>query len=101
MTDMELSPEESRPSAQPVMEQSKYPYGLTIYLDELSLKKLGIKELPSIESYMMLKAKVEVCAISTSENQSGENRSMSLQICEMTLSSPRKEIDPDKLYDKK
>lgn len=99
MKSMELKPEDTRPElAQPSYNQSKYPYGLTIHLDELSLKKLGLKELPEVGTMLMLKAKVEVCATSSSETHSGENRSLGLQICAMELG--KKTVDPDRFYKK-
>ena len=82
-------------------DKPQYPYGLEISLDNDSLKKLGIDELPEVGSILMIKAKVIVK--STSENESlnyGENYCMCLQITDMEIgegkSSAAKKLYGDK-----
>lgn len=65
-----------------------YPYGLRISLDEESLKKLGITDLPEVGQAMTLQARVEVVSVSQYEHTEGKSRDMSLQITDMALDTP-------------
>lgn len=67
--------------------KEQYPYGLKIYLDNDTLKKLGIQETLEIGTELILHAKVEVCSASMRETDQGSNYSMDLQITDMELSS--------------
>jgi hypothetical protein len=65
----------------------KYPYGLTINLDDETLAKLGITSLPDVGVAMTLTARVEVCSTSQYQNRDGKKDvSLSLQITAMELS---------------
>lgn len=65
----------------------KYPYGLTLSLDDDALAKLGITSLPSVGTKMTLTARVEVCSTSQYQDRKGESEaSLSLQITDMQLS---------------
>jgi hypothetical protein len=63
-----------------------YPYGLEVRLEEESLDKLGIEEMPKAGTKMTLTAEVEVSGSSSSARM-GENprRSLTLQITKMAL----------------
>lgn len=66
-----------------------YPYGLCIYLDTDSLKKLGYTEPPAVGSELTLHAKVVVTSTGVDQQQDGDKRSRcDLQITEMELASP-------------
>jgi hypothetical protein len=83
-----MQEEAKQMSADPVMKEGpRYPYGLQIHLDEGSLKKLGIKELPKVGDVMTIKAKVSVCDVNKHESIYGSNRNLGLQITDMELSS--------------
>lgn len=68
-------------------DQPAYPYGLSIQLDDETLAKLGITDLPPVGTVMQLTALVEVCSVSQYENQDGAENSMSLQITDMELAN--------------
>lgn len=77
------------------VEQDEYPYGLRIRLDNDSLKKLGITELPAIDSEHKLVALV--CVVGLTMNESaGEGepyRSVELQIEQLALAPAKEEDD--------
>ena len=78
----------------------EYPYGLGLSLDNDTLAKLGIKDLPELGEVMTLVAKVEV--VSLSENSSKDNedhKNVGLQITDMELLPEKKAVDLKKLYD--
>lgn len=73
----------------------KYPYGLTLYLDDDTLEKLGIKELPKVGSTMLAQITVMVTGTSQRATQStkdGEAMStcVDLQITDMDIAQPAK-----------
>lgn len=105
MKDMALSDDEQKDSYPVAIGDGKsnepmYPYGLCLCLDESSLKKLGIKNLPEVGASMTITAKVQVKSISEYESMhNGERRSMDLQITAMEIVPSKKEVDVKKLYD--
>ena len=83
------------------VEQDEYPYGLRIRLDNDTLKKLGITELPAIDSEHKLMALVCVVALSMNES-AGEGepyRSVELQIEQLALMPAKEEDDEGKRKD--
>lgn len=69
-------------------ERPAYPYGLEVRLDEEAIDKLGI-DLPEVGKDMALLARVNVTAVSSSENTYGgkasKSRSITLQITDLCL----------------
>lgn len=93
MIDMKLKPEAKTLLDEPMNTESpEYPYGLRICLDNESLTKLGITELPAIDAEFKVTALACVVSISQNESQGSEKpyRSVDLQI-EMMELSPAKE----------
>ena len=91
LTDMKLSPAEAKE-----MDCSagclggddggpKYPWGLILSLDDDTLRKLGVSELPKVGQQMHLMAVVEVCTTSQHANQDGTDKCVSLQITQLGL----------------
>lgn len=102
MISMKLSPAEAKGETMlaEADEAPQYPYGLSICLDDETLDKLGITELPPVGTAFTLTARVEVCSTSQYQNQDGADASMSLQITDMELAgegSAQKSI-ADRLY---
>jgi hypothetical protein len=92
MVNMQMSVEEAREDygVAPADDGDlpKYPYGLTISLDDESLAKLGITSLPAVGTAMTLTARVEVCSTSQYQDRKGESESsLSLQITDMEVSA--------------
>lgn len=75
----------------PTPEQSKYPYGLCIHLDDDTLQKLGITTPPAVGSSMLLQAQVMIIGANSEVMNDGEVEGrMTLQITDMELSAPAK-----------
>jgi hypothetical protein len=66
-------------------DQPVYPWGLSLTLDNDSLEKLGI-DLPKVGKTLMVTARVDVTGVSSNESESGKNRSVSLQITDLSVS---------------
>lgn len=63
-----------------------YPWGLTIDLEEESIKKLGLASTPKAGETLMLEARVKVSRVAASDSvDQGETRSLSLQITDLCL----------------
>ena len=80
-----------------VGDENKYPYGLTIRLDESSLKKLGIEnkgDLPQAGDKMQVCALCKVEEVESREKAKGKNKQeICLQICEMSLEPDKSSSD--------
>lgn len=98
LVNMALSPDESKQESSCLLGSEdtdrgpKYPYGLTIQLDETVLKKLGITELPSVGQPMRLMAVAEVCSTSQYENQGGSEKCVSLQITQLGIEQSNQDM---------
>lgn len=110
LIDMKLSPEkQSEMKSEATIgggDQDQYPYGLQIRLGKDELEKLGIKNLPSPNQVAVLTAQVEVTSVSSYDTQQGEDKSISLQITDLSLSAfgeeaEEKENPADVLYPSK
>ena len=79
-------------------DQEDYPYGLQIRLDNETIEKLGIP-LPEVGKEVNIVAKAKITSASERSVEGGEaDRSVELQITEMAISKPEREVDTDKLY---
>ena len=83
----------------------KYPYGLTLYLDDDTLKKLGITDLPKVGTSMPATITVMVTGTSQRATQSSKDGEqmhtcVDLQITDMDLTMPQKTA-ADVLYGSK
>jgi hypothetical protein len=90
MTNMKMSPSEAKEYASPsaLAEAPQYPYGLRIDLNDESLEKLGIGELPAVGSKKVLYAIAEVVRVSHDESMGGPARkSLTLQITDLSCKS--------------
>lgn len=104
LKDMSLSAAEAKEStigyaAADPGEAPKYPYGLSLDLNDDVLKKLGITTLPTVGTTMLLTAEVKVTRISAYEEQDGSEQCLGLQITSMDLANPSSSSSAaEKLY---
>lgn len=76
----------------------KYPYGLCLYLDTDTLKKLGMSEPPAVGSKMTIVANVEVVSVGMSQQRDGDKETRAeLQITDMAVDGD-KPAASEKLY---
>lgn len=87
MVSMRLSKDEAMEKTEPSLaDKPEFPFGLQVHLDQDSLSKLGIEELPEVGSKMRLNAIVEVSGVSQHETQNDKvRRHVDLQITDMEL----------------
>lgn len=69
-------------------DRPRFPWGLTINLDDETLDKLKISELPKVGSTEDLRAVVKVTRISEDDSESGKRRSVGLQITDLAFGDP-------------
>ena len=91
MKSMKLDRETKEMKEDCYISEQDYPYGLTISLEEPSIKKLEIGKLPEIGEKFLLKSIVEVTSISDNVNKDERNRCIRLQITDMELAEAPKE----------
>lgn len=94
LTDMQLTAEEAKDATDCCASAEetggpKYPWGLTISLDDVTLNKLGMTVLPQIGQRMQLIAIAEVCSTSQHANQQGTEKHVSLQIIKLGVEGER------------
>lgn len=103
MVNMKLSEEKQKDmKSETVLGGAEYPYGLQITLDNDSLLKLGIEELPDITSSIVIHAVAKVTSISINRNEDKENKQVALQITDMEIGRIKKDTRmEDKFYKQK
>ncbi len=97
LINMKQSAEMKSALASQPSDDTSYPYGLKIYLEEDQIKKLGINGLPPVDSDITLSAKGCICGVSENEAGNGTRRSITIQLTDMAVSKPTKDT-ADELY---
>ncbi len=93
LVNMARTPSEREPSSV-AQEESKFPFGLSLHLNSDSLDKLGIATLPEVGASFNLMAVTVVEAISEFESEeSGKERTLTLQITDMALEGKKTQAD--------
>lgn len=86
---MEYTPSEAKKETIEAQENEapKYPWGLSINLDEETLAKLGIDTLPEVGATMAIVARSEVSSASQYQDQGDKSprKSLTLQITDMSV----------------
>jgi hypothetical protein len=87
LTSMKLTKDErTEATGAPAMEAPRYPWGLSIDLNDDVLSKLKMTTLPSVADAFVLVAKVYVKGVRANETaESGKNRNVELQITALCL----------------
>lgn len=84
---MKRSKTESEPEVvEAKSDEDRYPYGLELHLDKEAIDKLGID--CDVGDVVMIEAKAKVTGKYTSASESGEHKTMNLQITDMAAEKP-------------
>lgn len=88
----------------PPEDAPRYPWGMSLTLDDEVLEKLGIDTLPALGTELELVAKVKVTRVSASDDaDGGKYRSLSLQLTDACLEGygdAKKKSAESALYEK-
>ncbi|MER1940643.1 capsid staple protein [Castellaniella sp. FW104-16D08] len=102
MVSMKLSAQAAQAYNSPVPsgDAPMYPWGLTVSLDNESMKRLGLDTAPpEVGTTMVLMATVEVTSVRSEKEHDGDTRAgADLQITEMELLPGRRDTDPRSMY---
>lgn len=71
-------------------DDSKYPYGLQLSMEEEQLTALGVTEMPKVGTEMTMTVKCKVTSCSERETDEGTERCLSMQITEIGSMAPDK-----------
>lgn len=86
LVSMQMSAEEAKEEAGIEPSRPRYPYGLCIDLNDETLAKLGITELPAVGAQITVLARATVTRVSAYQDQGNEQeRCVGLQITDMEL----------------
>ena len=89
LVSMQLSKSEAKAMTEPSEpDRPRFPWGLSLHLDDEVLGKLNITTLPKVGSTEELRAVVKVTRISEDDSQEGRSRSVALQITELAFGDP-------------
>lgn len=100
MINMKMTKKEAKEYTSPSPENAPaYPYGLSLYLNDETLKKLGYETAPAAGTELTLIAKVTVTSCGMNQQQDGDQEiRCDLQITDMELSGPA--ADATAIYSK-
>ena len=94
---MKIDPAEQEPETM-MSEPSPYPYGLCLRLEEDSVEKLGLDELPEVGTEVTIQAKAIVRSTNEMNREGEMYRSLELQITDMGMSTGKKKDIQAALY---
>ena len=78
----------------------KYPYGLSLCLNDDTLEKLGITELPEVGQVVQITALATITSIGMNQQQDGDKESRAeLQITDMEMTKSTGDL-AEKMYGK-
>lgn len=88
LTSLELSKDERKKESEPcapAADQPLFPYGTSMYLNDETLAKLGIDEMPVVGTVIKVQAVGKVTGTSEREYEGGSHRTLDIQFTEMAL----------------
>ncbi len=102
MVNMKMSKEEAKEQCSPSTDEGpRYPYGLSINLDDDALTKLGIGDSVNVGDEVLITAKATVTSKSGYQTMVGDSEnSIGLQITDMEVSGGTQSKAAKTLYDK-
>jgi len=80
MTSMKMSKKKAKTSHMCETDAQRYPYGLQIELNDDSLTKLGMTDLPSVGEEMIVVGVAKVTSVSQRDSGQNKTRNVSLQL---------------------
>lgn len=86
LVSLELSKAERKKETEPMADTADrplFPYGTSLYLNDETLSKLGIEEMPDVGTTLMIKAVAKVTGTSEREYEGGSHRTLDIQFVEM------------------
>lgn len=104
MTDLTLTPEEAKdmngcvPCDGNDDNLPKYPWGTSLYLSDVVLKKLGMTELPAVGSKMVITAEVIVTSISQRQDQKDINQTVDMQMTSLGMEPKADEAAATRMF---
>ncbi|MCB7130173.1 MAG: hypothetical protein J3T61_11615 [Candidatus Brocadiales bacterium] len=90
LVSMKRTKKDKRDDRAESVDENNFPYGLTISLDDESLTKLGIKELPPVGEAKIIVAVGRVSSVSENSNERRTHRNMSIQIEKIEIAPLKK-----------
>lgn len=98
---MKLSKSDAKEMNSPSkLDESKYPWGMRIELNNESMKKLGMKKLPEVGKKCVIYALAVVERVSENSTQDGTRQDMSLQITDLDIEAYTEKKEAEKtLYE--
>jgi hypothetical protein len=102
MVNMKMSTEEAKEQCSPSTEEGpRYPYGLSIHLDDDALSKLGVSDSLNVGDEVTITAKALVTSKSGYQTMVGDaESSLDLQITDMEVAAGSSTKTTKALYDK-
>src|SRR3990167_9972948 len=85
LKDMKMPKGKRGVTTMPAHAKQEYPWGLTLYLDSDSLKKLGIEDLPEVGTECMVHGVGKVTRVSESASEREDSRSVEIQITRLGI----------------
>lgn len=100
LKNMKITEKEAKEDLKPSKQNlPRYPWGLSINLDNDTLAKLGITDLPEAGAEMSIIANAKVESTGEDERADGKkNRRMTLQITEMAIEGKLEKSTLDTIY---
>lgn len=98
LVSLELSKAERKKETEPMApdaDRPLFPYGTSLYLNDETLAKLGIDEMPDVGTTLLITAVAKVTGTSEREYEGGSHRTLDIQFTEMSLEEGEEAPEPE------